>query len=408
MRGDYLFCEYDLSRVFEAQQKAIRQEIDAIAADRLLNTTPDSWVEYFQGKYELRAPVVDEAGITVDQGEARVDVSRDFNRAIFDRSQPFYIKGTEITVFVPFTGEEDLFKCAPSTRTLNPPRGQARGHELVLRYTRLDHDAEALKREITQDLGQIRQHLEWIARDVMPYNSSISQLVRERIEARRQKLLKDQGLVSGLGFAVRRRPDAPETYVAPSVRRKAVPAAAPKGKSATSPEPTLAMEEYEHILKVVSNMVAVMERSPKAFKGMKEEDLRHHFLVQLNGQYEGQASGETFNFEGKTDILIRSEGRNIFIAECKFWDGPESITKAIDQLLNYASWRDTKVALLVFNRSKNLTSVVQKVRETVKGHPNFLREAPYASETGCRGVLHHKNDIARELILTAVVFEVPA
>lgn len=74
-------------------------------------------------------------------------------------------------------------------------------------------------------------------------------------------------------------------------------------------------------------MVLVMERSPHAFAKMGEEDLRTHFLVQLNGLYEGQATGETFNFEGKTDILIRVEGKNIFIAECKFWTGPKRITR---------------------------------------------------------------------------------
>ena len=167
------------------------------------------------------------------------------------------------------------------------------------------------------------------------------------------------------------------------------------------------MEEYEHILKVISNMVAVMERSPKAFKGMEEEDLRQHFLVQLNGQYEGQATGETFNFEGKTDILIRSEGRNIFIAECKFWDGPESITKAIDQLLGYTSWRDTKTALLVFNRQKNLSAVFQKVRGAVNAHHNVVRELSYPLETGHRVVLHHRNDKERELMCTVLVFDVP-
>jgi hypothetical protein len=52
-------------------------------------------------------------------------------------------------------------------------------------------------------------------------------------------------------------------------------------------------------------MTHVMEQSPHAFVKMGEEDLRTHFLVQLNGVYEGQATGETFNFEGKTDILIR-------------------------------------------------------------------------------------------------------
>lgn len=91
------------------------------------------------------------------------------------------------------------------------------------------------------------------------------------------------------------------------------------------PEPTLTMDEYEHILSVISNMV--MERRASAFRTMGEEDLRQHFLVQLNGQYEGQATGETFNYEGKTDILIRADGKNIFIAECKFWTGPAGLYK---------------------------------------------------------------------------------
>jgi hypothetical protein len=407
MTSEYLFSQYDLRGVIEAQKKRISDGIETVAANRLLNTTAESWVEYFRSRFELHTPAIDEGGITVDQSEAKVDVSRDHNRMIFDRSRPFYLKGTEVTVFVPFTGEEDLFKCAPSTRTLNPPHGEVQGQELLLRYTRLDHDTAALKREIERDLGQIRQHLEWIAQDIAPFNSAIPQLVKEKVEARRQKLLKDQGLVGGLGFAVRRRADAPETYTVPTIRRKATPVRAPRGKAATTPEPALAMEEYEHILKVISNMVAVMERSPKAFKGMKEEDLRQHFLVQLNGQYEGQATGETFNFEGKTDILIRSEGRNIFIAECKFWDGPESITKAIDQLLGYSSWRDTKTALLVFNRQKNLSAVVQKVREAVNAHPNVVREIPFPSETGHRVILHHRSDKNRELVCTVLVFDVP-
>lgn len=72
-------------------------------------------------------------------------------------------------------------------------------------------------------------------------------------------------------------------------------------------------------------MSLVLERSPKAFDGMREEDLRMQFLVALNGQFEGKATGETFNYQGKTDILIRVECRNIFIAECKFWTGPQGL-----------------------------------------------------------------------------------
>ena len=170
----------------------------------------------------------------------------------------------------------------------------------------------------------------------------------------------------------------------------------------------LDMQEYEHILSVVSNMVAVMERSPKAFRGMVEEDLRQHFLVQLNGHYEGQATGETFNFEGKTDILIRAERKNVFIAECMFWRGPESLKKKIEQLLGYTSWRDTKVAILIFNREKNFSAVIGKIPEVVESHPNFKRRLPYTSETGFRFILHHRDDKNRELILTVFAFEVPA
>ncbi|UBF28144.1 hypothetical protein K9N68_09790 [Kovacikia minuta CCNUW1] len=68
-------------------------------------------------------------------------------------------------------------------------------------------------------------------------------------------------------------------------------------------------------------MSIVMERDPETFKTIQEESLRTHFLVQLNADYKGQATGETFNSKGKTDILLHVRGENIFIAECKFWKG---------------------------------------------------------------------------------------
>jgi hypothetical protein len=103
------------------------------------------------------------------------------------------------------------------------------------------------------------------------------------------------------------------------VRRKLRLTLPPASETPFEPEPVLSDADYEHILQVVQNMAQVRERSPSAFAAMDEEPLRSHFLVQLNGHYEGQATGETFNYQGKTDILIRSEGRNIVVAECKYW-----------------------------------------------------------------------------------------
>jgi hypothetical protein len=133
-----------------------------------------------------------------------------------------------------------------------------------------------------------------------------------------------------------------------------------------------------------------------------------HFLVQLNGQYEGQATGETFNFDGKTDILIRANGRNIFIAECKIWKGPAVFKRTIDQLLGYTSWRDTKTAIILFNRNKNLSTVLNQIPGVTASHPNFKKQESSPGETGFRFIFRQRDDPNRDILLTVLVFEVPA
>ena len=79
----------------------------------------------------------------------------------------------------------------------------------------------------------------------------------------------------------------------------------------------------------------------------------------------------------------------------------------MEQLLGYSTWQDTKTAIVVFNRGGDFTSVIGKTRETVKGHPNFKRELPYDSESGFRCVICHRDDPAREMILTVMLFDIP-
>jgi hypothetical protein len=215
-----------------------------------------------------------------------------------------------------------------------------------------DLKVEEVRKQLDRELASIKNYLNWLRGSTDPFNAGIREMARQAIETRRHKLLADQNLVASLGFALKKRADAPQTYAVPIKQRKIDPRPPSASTAPFKPEPALEEAEYENILKIMENMALVLERNPTAFGGMEEEDLRSHFLVPLNGQYEGQARGETFNFQGKTDILIRVEGENIFIAECKIWRGEKSFTEAIDQLLSYLSWRDTKAAIVVFNRNK--------------------------------------------------------
>jgi hypothetical protein len=63
---------------------------------------------------------------------------------------------------------------------------------------------------------------------------------------------------------------------------------------------------------------------------------------------------------GKTDVLIRFEDLNLFIAECKFWEGARAFSEAIDQLFGLTSWQHTKLTLIVFVREKGLTAIIER------------------------------------------------
>jgi hypothetical protein len=129
--------------------------------------------------------------------------------------------------------------------------------------------------------------------------------------------------------------------------------------------------------------------------------------LQLNGQYEGGATGETFNAGGKTDILIRGGDRNVFIAECKFWQGPKSFDEAVAQLLGYLSWRDSKCALLVFNRTRDSSAVGEKMHEVMKAREEFTRCVSNPPGGDARYIFVKKSDPGREIIVTTQLFDVP-
>lgn len=405
--NDYLFSKIDWFSTEHYQRAALEKEVAALDGNRLLNTGVDGLCAYFVKKYRIDIPILNRDKIEVDQRETQIDVSQDPMRAILDRSRPVYIPGTEIEVSIPFAGEAKGFTIRPTTFSLNPPRGTVRDGELILSITGTNLESNAVRQEIDSRLDSIESCLITLRESAERLNSALDSIARQCIEQRRGKLLADQNLVASLGFKLKQRHNSTKTYIAPEVRRKITPRLPSASSLPYKPEPILDESDYEHVLEVIENMAQVMERSPSAFSTIDEESLRSHFLVQLNGHYEGQATGETFNYEGKTDILIRSDGKNIFIAECKYWGGPKKLTETIDQLLGYSSWRDTKVAVIIFNRNKDFTNVLDAIKSTANEHPNYKRELDSFSETSFRFTFSHRDDVNRELTLTIVAFDVP-
>ena len=143
---------------------------------------------------------------------------------------------------------------------------------------------------------------------------------------------------------------------------------------------------------------------------LDEEEVRDLLLVLLNAQFEGKAAGEVFNCTGKTDILIREGDRNVFIGECKIF-APKNkqsvehvVADALDQLLGYLTWRDTKAALILLIRDADVSTVVGKALATISGHSNHKRPGQISSEERHDFVLHAQGDANREIRLAFLPF----
>lgn len=411
MEQRYIFNGTDIHNETASRETALRKEIQELDSNYLLNVSEEDLVRWLVEKFRMDVPVIlDQELHVADHKETQIDVSKDPRRIkpMGYRGQPFYVTGTKIIIAVPFEGNPEFLTIRPSKLTSPIPDASIVDSEIHLEYKQVEADADALQRMYAATITRIKGHLEMLKGTANGFNTSLEPLIRRLVSERKKKLLDTAGMVASLGLPIKRREGAPDTYSVP-LKRKRARIERPKATSeAFQPEPALAIEEYEQILSIMKNMAAVMELSPSAFETMGEEDLRHHFLVQLNGQYKGQATGETFNFQGKTDILMRAEGKNVFIAECKFWKGEKNFLETIDQLLAYLSWRDTKTSVLIFSRNANFTDVLSTIAGAAPKHPNFKRDLGRSDETTFRYIFHQPNDKNREIWLTVMVFDVPA
>lgn len=402
-----LFNECTFDKLASGHLERMKKQMEDIDQDQLLGRSLDDWCDFFGREYHIDPISLNTDNIQVDHNEADVDVRFDFQRDIEDKSKPFYIKGLEVCYFIPYIGDSNLFKITPSTRYYNLPKGLVKGDHVILKYAVVDHASDALQRQAQADIDNLKSYVTALSDDIERFNSQLRQKVHDFLNYRKEKLLKDKDLVESLGYPLKKRGGAPLTYPVPQARKHLRQPMPKAPQSPFAPEPTLTEDDYNEILQIIGNMALVLEQSPQVFKHMGEEFIRTLFIVHLNGLYQGSATAETFNFEGKTDILIREKGHNIFIAECKFWAGPKSLCDTIDQLLGYVTWRDTKTAIIIFNRNKDFSSVLAKIPEVVRSHPNCKREMRGKTESSFRYTMRHRDDENREFTLTILAFEVP-
>jgi hypothetical protein len=408
---DHLFSNGDLRAALEQQGAKLRAAVEAVPEEHLRQADVDEWAEALAEEFRVDVPELQVDQMYREEAqEIKVDVGGDPGRYFSPYMTDTRIRGYRIVVKIPFTGDKGVFDLRPSSFTFNPPVGRVAGDELV--YT-LEYPADSppdIDARVNGFAGPVQQWLGWAHGDIESFNRTLVQQAQGAIAARRTRIEQRDAHLARSKIPVAKPGHKGKTYIADAIMRRPAPKlpTAKPTEPAVQLEPVLEDEIFEHILGVVRMQALQLEQSPKTYKTLDEEARRDLFLATLNTHYEGRAAAEAFNVGGKTDILIRYEGKSLFIAECKFWTGAKGFIEAIDQLFGYASWRDTKLALIMFVREKGLTEIIEKARAALEVHSQFVNWTVAAGETELRAIVSWLGDERRRADLNVFFVQTPA
>ena len=399
-----LFTQRSLGDELSGRHSAMARAIDGIPAQQFMDTPPHEVVDAMVGGYGEDQITLHEDQKTMDQQEAQVRMEYDPRIVGMRPGQSRTFNGFRVEWFIPFEGNPALLKMRPSQHiAFNAPTADIRGSEIVLGWEGVQPDKRQIQASFERELDMIRRSFAYVNADVVGWMNQLPNFAHQAVMARRRRLEQAKALETAMGVPMRRRDTAPPPV---PIRRKRSGLKRLEQRPIKPKEQEWVVEQalYEDVLEIIQSMGRAFERTPGSFAKFGEEGLRDHILLQLNGTFEGQAGGELFNGNGKTDILVRVEDHTVFVGECKVWSGESGFTEAIGQLLGYLVWRDTKAALVIFVTRKDVSAVIEKAEGALRAHPNFVRNgAPSADPSSRRNYVLHNDDDSDKQIQVAFI-----
>lgn len=411
MRGNLLFDEYNLSDVLDAQTRQAKGAVSKIDADELPHRPSDKIIVEILEKYRLPKIYLNQNKITaLPVEDAPVDVRGDFLRFV-PNDRPTYVDGARISLRVPYKGHSKLFRTKPNTYGLRLPRGHVEENSVIVSCL-VPNDVLATQREeaitsLHREIDSIEKWLGWINDDIDEWMTQFRAVLEATVESRKTDLLEMRKTEAQLGVPIEPDNAIAETYEVPILKhRKPVRPVSRRTNESFEPEPSIGEIDFMNIITDIGSVLSMFERLAVTHAESKEERLRDQIIVQLHSVY-GAGSAESFSKRGKTDIYLPWGDHAVFLAECKWWNGPKAFKdKVLPQLLDrYIVWRDTHAAIILFIKNKNVSSVISQATELIRQHPRFVEDASPIGEVQTF-MLHQDGDEDRQLrlaLLTAPI-----
>jgi hypothetical protein len=372
MQAVQLFSEGSLRMHLASQLDTATSSVQSVKDSDALGRDREEWIDSLYQQLHLTPPrmreesqpVIEDLGRQVRDVTARGGIT-------YTLSEMGQVQRETLnySVTLPFDGDTSLLRYAPDAGAAYVAAFVDRhGVRMEFNYVLGSESPDLFERELREWRGLVESGAAKVAEQVERFNASLPDQVGGIVDKQLAKIEASSAFTAALPFPVQRRDDAPPKVSQPPVQ--AIRRDVPRSGTVPADQPTLG-RVYDEIIAVLGSAMRSLERHPGKFGEWDEESLRDVLLLFLNAQFEGAAHGEAFNAKGHTDLLIRVEGENLFIGECKIWHGPSEFDKAIDQLLGYTTWRDSRLALILFVKTKDVAQTAGRARATLEARPEF-------------------------------------
>ncbi len=412
-KTDRLFLGEHVVAAFSYRRGEIDELIAKASDDEVLEADVDQWARGLGADHEMEAPSIDLDEATLTK-PVRVEVNCADKPGIRMSATELYggnvrRPGYRFESRVPVAGDANLLRSElPGT---HPLLATITNGQIVRVWEWPDQlGPDAFQREVGEYKALLGRSVEAVTAAVQTENGTLAAHAKKSIEDRREEILKEREFLGKLTIPVVRADDEPREFGPPPIERVETPAqridSADPDAGDQVAQPQLD-EFYGHIVSVIRVVGRGMERTPDSFSSADEETLRDHFLLALNTHYRGATYAEAFNKDGKTDILIRVHNRNAFIGECKWWSGPKALEEALAQLFGYTTWRDSRVALIFFVPTKEITRTIETARGAIEQRDEFIEWLPNGEEGELACRMRWPDDAERVATLTALFVHLP-
>lgn len=397
----------------------LESEIDSFADEKIVNCDVDEWTEYLTEKYRVE-PIsfyVDYATRSIQKTQIKRNNPWGHFGDVYGEPQFYMVDGSNIDYKVPFSGDDVLLKCTPSTYIMTSfeifgfqkPSNTNYGFITIrLSYTNQemkgfgDNLEEKVNSDFRNQFSSFEKMSGYANDDIRSYNENLTSNVQQLLNKRREK--------ADVFFSFSKALKIPLNLNSSSPNLTPIPLKKPHRANLNEPKPHAQEQQFyiddsdfENIIKIIHLCGTALEESAKTFNQFNEEALRDYIKGMLSSHYENTVTGETFRRVGKTDIQIQREDKAAFIAECKVWHGIKLFSDAIEQLFCYATWKDTKLSLIIFNKeNKNFAGVQQQIQSWLKENCKSCKQW----NSNIWDCVKYREDTGRDVRLAVALYDI--